>query len=91
MFTKFFINLLKKDSQGTRYNVKRRLKIILAHDRSALNHHILETIRKEILHVVSKYVELDPKTIELSIETDNKITALIANIPIKRVIYIDKL
>ncbi|BDE17618.1 cell division topological specificity factor (chloroplast) [Galdieria partita] len=92
MFTKFFIKLLKKDYEESRYNVKKRLKSILAHDRLAINSNILEKMHMEILNVVSKYVELDPKKIEFSVETDNKIKtiSLIANISIKRIIYLDK-
>jgi len=43
-------------------------------------------MRKEILVVVSKYVELDTDSLEFSIKTDSKMTALIANLPIRRIL-----
>lgn len=73
-------------SIGSRNEVKKRLKLIIAHDRSSLNASILEKMRKEILGVVSKYVELDSNGIEFSIKMDNKLTALIVNLPIKKII-----
>jgi cell division topological specificity factor len=36
--------------------------------------------------VVSKYVELDTDSLEFSIKTDSKMTALIANLPIRRIL-----
>jgi len=80
MITEFFERLLTSN-RGSRDDVKRRLKLVLAHDRSTLNASTLEKMREEILVVVSKYVELDTDSLEFSIKTDSKMTALIANLP----------
>nr|BDA97404.1 septum-site determining protein [Cryptomonas sp. NIES-345]BDA98365.1 septum-site determining protein [Cryptomonas sp. NIES-1327] len=87
MIKEFFKYLFTKNNSQTRNEVKKRLKLIIAHDRSSLNALILEKMRKEILIVVSKYVELDSKGIEFSIKMDNKITALIVNLPIKKILH----
>nr|BDA98072.1 septum-site determining protein [Proteomonas sp. NIES-1005] len=85
MITEFFERLFTKNA-GSRDDVKRRLKLVLAHDRSTLNASTLEKMRSEILVVVSKYVELDMESLEFSIRTDSRMTALIANLPIRRII-----
>jgi cell division topological specificity factor len=46
-------------------------------------------MRKEILIVVSKYVELDTESLEFSIRTDSRMTALIANLPIRRILQLE--
>ena len=78
MITEFFERLFIGTSRGSREDVKRRLKLVLAHDRSTLNASTLEKMRKEILVVVSKYVELDTESLEFSIKTDSRMTALIS-------------
>ncbi len=63
---------------------RERLKLVLAHDRSDLNPELLEQMRREILEVVQKYVEIDLESGDVSLETGDRVTALVANLPIRR-------
>jgi cell division topological specificity factor len=63
---------------------KERLQLVLAHDRSDLNPELLEQMRREILEVVQRYVEIDIEEGDVSLETEDRVTALVANLPIKR-------
>ena len=66
-------------------DARQRLKFILAHDRAGISDDTLELMRKEILEVVSRYVDIDPQEMEFSLESDQRMTALIANVPIRRI------
>jgi cell division topological specificity factor len=72
---------LQKPSATT---AKERLQLVLAHDRSDLNPELLEQMRREILEVVQKYVEIDIDGGDVSLATEDRVTALVANLPIRR-------
>lgn len=67
---------------------RERLKLILIHDRSNISPELLESIKEDILAVLSKYVEIDNGEVDVKMTTTEEIQgdtpALIASIPIKR-------
>ncbi|WML35693.1 cell division topological specificity factor MinE [Clostridium sp. OS1-26] len=67
---------------------KERLKLILIHDRAHVPPEILESIREDILKVISKYFEIDNEEIDVKMakmeELPGESPALIASIPIKK-------
>ena len=78
------INRLLGRQPASASTAKQRLQLVLAHDRSDLNPELLQQMRREILEVVSRYVELDLDEGDVSLATEDRVTALVANLPIKR-------
>ena len=78
------INKLLRRQPASASTARERLQLVLAHDRSDLSTELLDRMRKEILEVVAKYVEIDMDEGAVSLETEDRMTALVANLPIKR-------
>lgn len=62
---------------------KERLQFILVHDRIQLSPREMEEMKKEIIAVVSKYVEVEEHDLEMSLRRGEETMALKANIPIR--------
>ncbi len=78
------INKLLRRQQASAAKARERLQLVLAHDRTDLSPDLLKQMREEILNVVAKYVEIDVEEGAVSLETEDRMTALVANLPIKR-------
>ena len=47
-------------------------------------------MRREIFEVVAKYVEIDLSEGDVSLETEDRVTALVANLPIRRPLAVNR-
>ena len=85
MISTLLDRLFQRSNVPSGAKVKQRLKFILAHDLAAIEPQVFENMRHEIMRVVSKYVELDEGSLDIRLESDKRMTALIANLPIRMV------
>lgn len=65
-------------------DAKHRLRLVLMHDRSQLSSGQIESMRDELVEVISKYVEIDRKSLDLYLEQEADTIALVANISVVR-------
>lgn len=69
----------------SRYPAKNRLQLVIAHDRAGVNPEMIDKMRQEIIEVVSRYLDIDVEEMQFSIQSNDRITSLSANLPIKKV------
>ncbi len=79
MFFEFF----KKNKNTSAQKAKERLRIILAHERAENKAPFLDDLRKDIIEVIAKYIDIDPKSININLQKDQSMEVLEINIPIK--------
>ncbi len=78
-----FLDFFKKRKKSSAQRAKERLQIILAHERATNKAPFLDDLRKDLIKVVAKYVDIDPESIDVTLQKDNSIEVLEINIPIK--------
>jgi cell division topological specificity factor len=62
---------------------KERLKTVLVYDRTNLTHGTLDTLKDELIQVVSRHAEVDRDDVRLEMTQDGRHQRLIANIPLR--------
>jgi cell division topological specificity factor len=63
------------------HTAKQRLQVIIAHERvSGPTYEFLPLLQRELLEVIRKYVEVDPKRVKVDIERGEEISVLEVNI-----------
>ncbi len=62
---------------------KERLQLVLVHDRAGVSPELIQTLRHEIVDVISKYLDIDQAGMEISLTQGRDRSKLVANIPIR--------
>lgn len=77
-----FINrvLGRRKSAG---NAKERLQLVLIHDRTDLTAGALDSLKDELIEVISRYVDIDPSSVNISIAKEGRSQRLVADIPLR--------
>ncbi len=70
----------KQHSAG---QAKERLKLVLIHDRTDLAPGQMEMLKNELLQVISKYIEIDPNDVNITMMQEGREQRLVADIPLK--------
>lgn len=63
---------------------KERLRLVLVHDRTSVSPQFLETLKEELIAVISRYMEIDEAHMDVALTSGENQVALVANIPVRR-------
>lgn len=77
-----FVNRLTGRKRKSAYQAKERLQLVLTHDRTNLTSDVLETMKDEIIDVISRHISIDAETVKIEFNQDGRQQRLIADIPV---------
>ena len=80
----FFRQAETEQQESSKDTARNRLKVVLMQDRTNLTPELMERMRKEMVELLSKYVEMDKEALELDLEQDGEQVALMLSIPVIR-------
>lgn len=78
-----FLSFLKK-SKGNE-KTKERLQLLLVQDRISLSPELVDNMRRDLIDVITRYVDVEKKDIVIDLKRKEEKTMLLANIPVKNV------
>lgn len=81
---KLFDRLLGRGAPPSSSDAKQRLKVLLVHDEVMLSPGQLDQMKRELLEVIGRYVEVDPAGVDVSLLKDDGRIALVSNVPVRK-------
>ena len=75
--------LIGRDEPSSSEVAKRRLQLVLVHDRANISPGLLEMIKDEIINVISRHIEIDRGGVEISFSQQGRESRLVADIPLR--------
>lgn len=77
-----FINRIFSREPSSADKAKDRLRLVLINDRTDLSAAALDNLKDDLLEVLSRYIQIDPKSMKIDITQEGRQQRLIADIPI---------
>jgi cell division topological specificity factor len=63
---------------------KERLRLVLVHDRTNVSPQFLESLKEDLIAVISRYMEIETDSMDVTLQSGENQVALVANIPVRR-------
>jgi len=76
------LDYLMGRKQKSANKAKERLQLVLVHDRTNLNTTTLESLKDELIEVISRHIDIDSQAVSIEINRDGREQRLVADIPI---------
>lgn len=76
--------LFGREGEPSKKIAKERLRLVLVHDRADVSAHFFEALKNDLIEVISRYMEVDTRRLEVKLHNSPEAVALVANIPVLR-------
>lgn len=76
--------LFGREGEPSKNIAKERLRLVLVHDRADVSPHFFEALKNDLIEVISRYMEVDTRRLEVKLHNSPEAVALVANIPVVR-------
>lgn len=80
-----FLQKLFGSEKASKELAKDRLKLVLIHDRASLSPAMMDNLRRDLVEVISKYMEFDESALDVQMAEQESMTMLEVNIPVANV------
>ncbi len=77
-----FFNKIFSKEPSSADKAKDRLRLVLINDRTDLSALAMDNLKDDLLEVLSRYIQIDPKSMRIDITQEGRQQRLIADIPI---------
>lgn len=78
----FFERLMGRKATSAE-DAKERLKLVLIHDRTDISPTMMQKMKDELIQVISRYIEIDPTAVNISMAQEGREQRLVADIPLQ--------
>lgn len=78
----FWDKLRVRQRPSSREIAKERLQLVLVHDRANISPGLLQTLKDELIAVISKHIEIDREGVEITFTQGRRYNRLVADIPV---------
>ena len=72
----------RRDKASSGQVARERLRLVLAHDRADISPALLDTLKDEIVTVISRHVAIDADSVQVTFSQSARETRLVADIPL---------
>lgn len=80
----------KNDVNSSQKIAHDRLKFVLVHDRAAVSPEVMESLKNDIIKVISNYMEINQQNMEITLEENENCYALGVNVPVHSISHAGK-
>lgn len=80
-----FINKFFKDDPSSKDLAVERLRLVLVHDRASVSPGLMEALKEDLIQAISKYMDIDEESMDITLNSEERSASLVANIPVKRI------